>query len=698
MVAPVRGAELRRNRARNPRAVFTGEAFTTGVNGGAAWPALTYGIDAAAIPGVAHKSFARLSWSGNPSSVQWARFITGGDTIPATPGEKLSGRVKMRVSNGGNSVRIGIASYAGGSWKSEYFTGNVPAPAGQWVDLENLDYMVPSGTEGVRVFAQVTPTRRRNLILDPDMTSGWAGRWFGGSGATGNYSYLTGTTPDVAVNNRYVRKAWTTTGATGDTGFSPAVDRRPSVTAGKTYTFSAYLRPSVGGKTGRASLLWMDAAGAQVGPFGYGPTTSLASGVWTRMSVTAVAPAGAVSVVPVPDILNGGTDWKAGDSLDLWIPLLEEGSTLGAAFYGGRTNSANYSYAYEGAANASVSVESTLAASTTVDATAFSLQDSGGGYFDGDFPSTTAREYDYAGSANVSPSIEYDLLAAIQAVPDEDGRPWVGVTLRGFQPGDQVYTLWRTADGERMPVRGATRRPVSDSDYVIDYEPPLGRPVQYDLEVLSGADAGSLTAPAVTRVDSETGYISDPLDPTTYLPIHLSGLPGGEPTLISRALAQLEYGIDANIMRILGSSKPVAILGQRMAASGVDFSVLTDAAEQNTALRNLLKQAGLVLVRPLPSWGDGLPGICYMAADSVTEGRLNAEHGGVLTEWRMVGDTVAAPTARILIALFTYDDVAALFATYDQKQTVMAGKTYLDDLKDPLGANQAQRATLMSST
>ena len=286
------------------------------------------------------------------------------------------------------------------------------------------------------------------------------------------------------------------------------------------------------------------------------------------------------------------------------------------------------------------------------------------------------------------------MAVEIEAVPDEDGNPWVGITMTGLSAGDHRVRVWRIADGERRAVERG--RPVTDSDYLIDYSPPLNRSVTYSLEVVSGPDAGSVVEPVTVTVQSATGLISDPLDPTNVIPVHVGRLPNGEPTLVSGALARLDYRMDASLLPILGSSQPVALLGQRLAASGIDFSVFTDAAEQNTALHNLLMQAGPILVRPIPSWGDGLPGLCYTAIATVGRNRVDQHRGGVLTQWDLAGDLVAAPTNKILIALFTYDDVEALFATYDQKQLVMSGKTYLDDLKDPLGADASMSS--MTST
>lgn len=266
------------------------------------------------------------------------------------------------------------------------------------------------------------------------------------------------------------------------------------------------------------------------------------------------------------------------------------------------------------------------------------------------------------------------------------GSPWVGVTVRGLAAGDHVVTVWRTADGERLAVRGGRRRRVVDSDYLIDYEVPLERPVTYEVEVLLGPDAGRLFAPVTVFVESDCGYIHDPADPTTVVPVYGDRSPNGEPTFRGQAFASLLYEADVSVHTIIGSSKPVAIGGLVQAVSGVDLSMLTRAEAENTRLRDMLAQTSTLVVRGLPGWvRDAWPGLAYVSKSSHAEQPLDVPWGGYLTRWQLQGRIVRGTNSAVLISLFTYQDVAALYATYEQKQTAMGGRTYLDDLKNPLG-------------
>ena len=271
--------------------------------------------------------------------------------------------------------------------------------------------------------------------------------------------------------------------------------------------------------------------------------------------------------------------------------------------------------------------------------------------------------------------------------------PRAGITVTGLGVGASVVSVWRTADGERNPVRGARRTRMNDADYVVDFDVPLGRPVTYEVEVISGpSGAARVTSDPVT-VDSATGWIMDPLVPQTAVPIYRGRTASGEPMFAVSAMSKLDYAAETQVFRVLGSDKPMALFGQRMAASGVDFSMITDAAEQNTRLRNLVQSSAQMLIRVPALWTNALPGSCFALIATASESPVDAGMGGVLSVWSLTGDTVQAPTIRVLTAEFTYGDVALLFSTYQAKQDAVvasaaaAGEspTYLFDLKRPLG-------------
>jgi len=262
--------------------------------------------------------------------------------------------------------------------------------------------------------------------------------------------------------------------------------------------------------------------------------------------------------------------------------------------------------------------------------------------------------------------------------------PRVGLTLTGLGVGDSLVSVWRTADGEREPVRGWRRVVMTDAAFLVDWDAPLGRPVSYEVEVISGPAGASRTASDPVTVVSDSAWVMDPLVPQSAVAIGRRMVPGAGATFAVSAMAKLEYVSETQVFKILGSDKPLALFGQRMAAAGVDFSLITEAAEQTSRLRKLLASTAQVLVRVPASWTDAISGSCFTMIASASEAPFGSGDDR-LSVWSLTGDTVQAPVIRVLTASFSYGDVAILMDTYQQKQDLMAGKTYLDDLKNPLG-------------
>lgn len=277
------------------------------------------------------------------------------------------------------------------------------------------------------------------------------------------------------------------------------------------------------------------------------------------------------------------------------------------------------------------------------------------------------------------------VAVSVEAFPDFAPCPRAGVTVTGLGIGESLVSVWRTADGERNPVRGARRASMNDASYIVDYDVPLGRPVTYEVEVLSGPSGASRVTSLAVTVDATSGCVMDPLVPQSAVPVS-GGKDGDGPYLRASALSQLEYQADVQVFNIMGSDKPLALFGQRMAERGMDTSMGVRSAEQNARLKKLLRSTAQLLFRPLPSWGEfDLPGTLFLANATATQLPVDVSWGGELTWWDLKSDVVAAPTIKVLTATFTYGDVQILMSTYGQKQDLMAGKTYLDDVKNPLG-------------
>lgn len=275
-------------------------------------------------------------------------------------------------------------------------------------------------------------------------------------------------------------------------------------------------------------------------------------------------------------------------------------------------------------------------------------------------------------------------MPEMTAVPVLDAPcPRVTVTVTGFTPGDHRVSVWRTADGERNPVRGARAIPVVDSFFVEDFEAPFNRPIQYELEILSGPDTGTPTLFVETLLESDRGYIQDPFNPATAVPVHGSRAPNGEAYFRPETFSTMAYTAGASLFQVMGATKPVSIGGMRQAPANIPLAMSTRAEAENVRLRDLVRTAVHLVIRPLPEWGDYVPGTATYLADTVEEQPVNVAVGGSLTRWVTSGTIVRASSARVVIALWTYQDVAEIFASYDQKQAAATGLTYLEDQKHP---------------
>ena len=264
--------------------------------------------------------------------------------------------------------------------------------------------------------------------------------------------------------------------------------------------------------------------------------------------------------------------------------------------------------------------------------------------------------------------------------------PLAGVTITGLGVGESVVTVWRLSDDVREALPGYRREPMNDSSFVTDYYVPVNRPVSYEVEVISGPSGSDRVTSEPITVTSESGWLMDPLIPQSAIPVVGERRADGDIYLRSQAFASLEYQGDVSLFKIMGSNKPMALFGQRMAETGMDISVGLQSAEENTKLKRLLRSTTSLHFRPLPEWGAlDLEGSMFLASAMVRQTPVNVTYGGKLTWWDLPTDTVQGPAIKVLTAAFTYGDVSILMDTYQQKQDLMAGKTYLDDLKSPLG-------------
>jgi hypothetical protein len=190
-----------------------------------------------------------------------------------------------------------------------------------------------SATNLVATSSDVTPfgTTRVNLVTNPSVETD-AATW-NANNATGARSTL-----DSYAGSASYRTVFNTTPSGGAGVFWwAAAGSGPGflVTAGLAYTFSVWVKDTAASRGYRASLEWRNsavAAGTLIST-STGSLTTVTLNGWTRVSITATAPAGAQSVIPSCYVQVATT---SGQVVYFDAALLEQASTVGSYFDGSK--------------------------------------------------------------------------------------------------------------------------------------------------------------------------------------------------------------------------------------------------------------------------------------------------------------------------------------------------------------------------
>lgn len=257
--------------------------------------------------------------------------------------------------------------------------------------------------------------------------------------------------------------------------------------------------------------------------------------------------------------------------------------------------------------------------------------------------------------------------------------PGVRVTVSGVA-ATTTFTLTRLADGRTQTVPGWLGKTFIDSYVETDWSAPTNRPVTYSLLV-----NGAVVASATITLTTAYAWIQDPLQPDKNMPLALNGRVPGMATLDDKSLKSFDYKAPGTEIPIMGSSLPVVFGGQRMDASGVLHRLRTFTDTDAALLREIIREAPILLIRPLPKM-TGLPALAYVNGDVKREPFTTHLPGGAQQYWTVTGNLVAAVMQAAITGSVTYDQVQQLLAgyTYDQVQTRAAATTYLDWQKNPL--------------
>jgi len=225
-----------------------------------------------------------------------------------------------------------------------FFNGATPNDRGIAYEWEGAANASPSVAKAAVVEV------RRNLFTNPSFEDRPIG-----SGGSAYYSF-SGQGNSFVADGRTGNVGWRFHRTTGVGGLGAALHGyRVLVSAGRSYTFSYYVRPGVDSSPWVASIAWgsVNAYPTDLGST-TGAATATAAGGWTRVSVTGVAPEGAIYAWVV--CRSNVSTYAEGASAIIDDLLFEESSSLGAHFDGATTPDADLAPAWIGAEGASVSV------------------------------------------------------------------------------------------------------------------------------------------------------------------------------------------------------------------------------------------------------------------------------------------------------------------------------------------------------
>lgn len=147
---------------------------------------------------------------------------------------------------------------------------------------------------------------------------------------------------------------------------------------------------------------------------------------------------------------------------------------------------------------------------------------------------------------------------------------------------------------------------------LIDYYPPLGVDVTYEVEV-----AGKLAASQTVNFGSAHGWLRSSLDPTKGIKISTSRSPGAA-IILFKSLHEYGYTAQGKTVRPLGSSLPVWLGSGYSEPEKTGFSLLVEGAEMARRVAAFFEDAQLLCLQALPGWGLTKPVTHFPATSKIT--------------------------------------------------------------------------------
>lgn len=257
-----------------------------------------------------------------------------------------------------------------------------------------------------------------------------------------------------------------------------------------------------------------------------------------------------------------------------------------------------------------------------------------------------------------------------------DGAPQAGITVTGL-PAECVVTVDRRTDTQDWElVRGAPGVTIQGGSlFLIDHVCPLNKEAAYRVRITGGE-----TLTATITVPSDRGWLSDPLDPKTAIPLLSWWEPGG---IVLTAKPQAVLSVPVDTVIPLGARYAVASVGTRGAPSNIPIAMVMDDATA-TRLKNVISNAGQIVLRGHNN--PVLDDVANLIIPDLTHAS-NARNNAILSGTAMQVRPIAAT---FTVVWFSYDDLRdflttnlGIGATWDTlAATIVPGSTWLDIAKN----------------
>lgn len=264
------------------------------------------------------------------------------------------------------------------------------------------------------------------------------------------------------------------------------------------------------------------------------------------------------------------------------------------------------------------------------------------------------------------------MTATVAATANPAGTPCPNVSIDLAGLSGTAINVYRSAAGRRTFVRGFKGRLLVGAAYaLVDYEPPFGIPISYDVECLNASgvivDTGALAG--TVTLDVADPWISDAMNPTVSTSVEIGG----------DSLTSANLRRDGGVVTVNGAAEPVGQGGVRRVGAAIPLSFRCANEAVEAAVLTVLRSADPLVLRT-PTTYRQLPRLAY-----VTTGEWSViipEQGGgpdAISTIRGSVDLVAAPAVSITVPVRTYGSVKQEESTYGTLRANRA--SYLAALK-----------------